>query len=153
MVAEVTGCDGPDDASGDGVSDRMIFVLLVSICKQTSTSPSSAHTPRRSCDLPDNLRVCCTVFDDLFYFPAPFPRYVSLQSITLYLLLALSEDWAPFLYPQRATHHPSPRSTRYAILDDLQVADNKQRRLCTSPLLARPAAPHPQWLRRQSQHW
>ena len=45
-VAEVTGCDGADDAGVDAVSDPITFVLLVPICKQTSTSPSSAHTPR-----------------------------------------------------------------------------------------------------------
>ena len=47
-VAEVTGCDGADDAGVDAVSDPIFFVLLVPICKQTSTSPSSAHTPRGS---------------------------------------------------------------------------------------------------------
>jgi len=44
----VTGCDGADDAGVDAVSDFIICVLLVPICKQTSTSPSSAHTPRGS---------------------------------------------------------------------------------------------------------
>ena len=42
-VAEVTECDGADDAGVDAVSDFIIFVLLVLICKQTSTSPSSAQ--------------------------------------------------------------------------------------------------------------
>ena len=42
-VAEVTGCDGADDAGVDAVSDRITFVLLVLICKQTSTSSSSAQ--------------------------------------------------------------------------------------------------------------
>ena len=49
-VAEVTECDGADDTGVDAVRDPLIFVLLVPICKQTSTSPASAHTQRWSVD-------------------------------------------------------------------------------------------------------
>ena len=47
-MAEVTGCDGADDAVGDSVSDPIMFFSFVPICKQTRTSPSFAHTPTGS---------------------------------------------------------------------------------------------------------
>ena len=52
----------------------------------------------RKCDLLDNLRVRCTGFDDLFYFPAPHSLMCEPTRYHVIFLVCSSKDWAPFSY-------------------------------------------------------